>query len=125
MLNIHDPSQVSSIRDPDIRAWIELRFQQLFSDATYEANEHGYFIVVDDGDTVNQIEHVAGFSILDDPFYEVLELHEGNQSSGCYEMVIITNDEGYFISIWIPKHMGIDPDLLLMLSENVSLAVSA
>ena len=43
------------------------------------------------------------------PSFEALEEH-----SGCYEMVFILNDDGFGISIFIPKTGGIDADLLAM-----------
>jgi len=43
------------------------------------------------------------------PCFEALEEH-----ARCYEMVFILNDDGYGIDIFIPKVIGIDPELLAM-----------
>jgi hypothetical protein len=118
MRKITDPAQVSSIADPDIRHWISLRFSQLFPDVAYGPDEHGYFLVVEAGDTLESIEQAIGVSILDDFSYDILEAHDGSHSAGCYEMVFVTNDDGYFVSVWIPKASGIDGNLLSMLAEN-------
>jgi len=123
MPKITDPAQVSSIAEPDIRYWIALRFSQLFPDVAYDPDKHGYFLVVEASDTVAELEAEIGFPILDDFSYDILEVHDGQFGAGCYEMVFITNDDGYFVSVWIPKIEGIDRSLLAMLAENASPAV--
>jgi hypothetical protein len=43
------------------------------------------------------------------PSFEILVEH-----AHCYEMVFIISDDGYGIEVFIPKDLGIHPDLLAM-----------
>jgi len=46
------------------------------------------------------------------PSFEALEEH-----SHCFEMLFILSDNGFGIALFIPKHPGIDADLLAMCAE--------
>ena len=78
-------------------------------------------IVIELGDTANDLEAVMGFSILEGifdeshfgdedfaPSFEFAESH-GNQ---LFELVYIVSDGGYGYDIFIPNRPGIDPVLL-------------
>lgn len=66
MIVIRDPSAVSSIPNPDIRALATLRFDQICEGATctdddpYDADIHGYFVVAEPGDGVDMLEKEVG-----------------------------------------------------------------
>ena len=122
MLILRDPALARSITDPDIRALVEQRFREICAGEPYNYDQHGYSIVVEPGDTVMALEEESSCPILrnlfDDtrfgdpdfaPSCEALKEH-----SACYEMVFILNDDGFGISIFIPKTKGIDADLLAM-----------
>lgn len=125
MLILRDPALASSIVDPDIRGLVEQRFAEICAGEAYDYDLHGYMIVVEPGDSVESLEQETSCRILhnlfDDtrfgdpdfvPSFEALEEHPG-----CYEMVFILNDEGFGIDIYIPKQLGIDPELLAMCAE--------
>lgn len=125
MIILRDPSLASSIVDPDIRGLVEHRFSEICAGEAYDYDSHGYMIVVEPGDSVDSLEQETSCRILhnlfDDarfgdpdfaPSFEALEEH-----AGCYEMVFILNDEGFGIDIYIPKHPGIDAELLAMCAE--------
>ncbi|MBX9917947.1 MAG: hypothetical protein K2Y07_12045 [Nitrosomonas sp.] len=125
MIILHDPSLIHRITDPSIQALASHRFSQILSGEPYDYDHHGYMIVVEPGDSIESLESETCCSILhngfDDtnfgdsdftPCFEVLEDH-GN----CYEMLFILNDEGFAIDIFIPKHPGIDPQLLALCTE--------
>ncbi len=112
MIIIRDSVSMASIDDPLVR--------QRFSEISVAGEVH--FVIVQVGDSVAELERECGFPILtnmvddtrygDDgftPCFEVLEEHDR-----CYEMVFILNDDGYGIDIFIPKVIGIDPELLAM-----------
>ena len=118
MLILKSPSSFNSITDPDILKLIKLRHDQLGDEM------FGSLIIVEIGDTVEDIENEIGFCILtnlfDDvrfpdpdfaPCFEVLEDH-----SGCYEMLFLFSDGDDAIEIFIPK-VGVDPLLLAMCSQ--------
>ena len=120
MLVLRSPASTSSISDPYIRALVEQRFAEVFADEPYDAEQHGYFIVIEPGDTAAQLEAEVGWPILHDPFYESLEEHYG-----CYEMLFITNDDGFGITAIIPKAEGVDGDLLALCQSQATPAVIA
>jgi hypothetical protein len=130
MLVLNDPSLVDRIPDPDIRNLVQQRFSEVCAGEPYEYDRHGYMVVVEPCDSVEALEQEIGWPILQGlfngshygepdftPSFEVLEEH-----ASCYEMVFILSDGGSGIAILIPKHPGIDADLLAMCAEY---AVSA
>ena len=118
MLILKPPSSFDSITDLDILKLIKLRHDQLGDEL------FGSVIIVEAGDTVEDIEKEIGFSILtnlfDDvrfpdpdfmPSCEALEDH-GN----FYEILFLFSDGDDAIEIFIPK-VGVDPLLLSMCSQ--------
>ena len=115
MLIIQNRSQLHHIIHPDIHKLVTLRLAQLDSILTAP------MIIMENGDSLSDIEKELGFPILtnlfDDISYpdpdfvlscEVLEDH-----GGCYEMLFILGDGEEAVEIFIPKN-GIDPSLLSM-----------
>ena len=110
MLVLRDPEVAGSIvATPEIRRLVEQRFLDVCVDEPYEPDLHGYLIVVEPGDSVQDLEEESGC-----PFscFEVLE-----ELATCYEMVFTPGDGDFGIVIFIPKLAGIDPDLLAMCAE--------
>ena len=125
MLVLRDPNLISQIRNPHIRALVSLRFAQVCNGEPYDCNRHGYMVVVEPGDTVEQLEQETGCGITRDvfdetrygeadfaPSFEILEEHDA-----CYEMLFITNDEGFALDVFIPKEEGIPGDLLALCTD--------
>ena len=126
MLVLRDPSVASSIADNDIRELVEQRFEDICAGEEYEADLHGFMIVVEAGDSVDVLEAESGCPILRSyignarygdpefkPVFECLEEH-----AYCYEMVFVPGDGDFGIVIFIPKQDGIDPELLAMCAEH-------
>ncbi len=124
MIILKGPALASSIADPDIRGLAQQRFVQICAGEPYDYDTHGYMIVVEAGDTVDALEKETSCAILSDmfddvrfgdpdfsPSFEVLEEHHE-----CYEMLFITNDEGFGITLWISKKEEIAADLLALCS---------
>lgn len=131
MMILRDPSAVSGIANPDIRALVTLRFNQICEGATcteddpYDADILGYMIVVETSDTVDMLEAECGCPILHN--YLEPEIRFGNPDfvhsaevledhSYCYEMVFILGGD-FGISLFIPKIEGINPELLAMCAQ--------
>ncbi len=125
MLVLRDPSIASSIADNGIRELVEQRFKDICDGEKYEADLHGFMIVVEPGDSVDVLEAESGCPILRSyigndrygdpefkPVFECLEEHDA-----CYEMVFVPGDGDFGIVIFIPSLEGIDPDLLAMCAE--------
>lgn len=125
MLVLRDPSVASSIADNDIRELVEQRFEDICDGEEYEADLHGFMIVLEAGDSSDALEEESGCPILRSyignarfgdpdfrPVFECLEEH-----AFCYEMVFVPGDGDFGIVIFIPKQEGIDPELLAMCAE--------
>lgn len=135
MLILREPRFASRIVDPGICALVELRFAQIGQDEPYDAERHGYMVVVEPGDTVQALEQETSCAILHDliedipfgnpdftPSFDILEEHHGTDGTAFYEMLFITNDDGFGITFFVPKAEGIDGDLLAMCAEYATAA---
>lgn len=125
MLIVRDPASINGIPDPGIRALVNHRFFQILSGELYDYDQHGYMIVVEPGDNIESLESETSCPILHNTFdgsrygeadftpcFEALEEH-----ASCYEMLFILSDSGFGTELFIPKHPGIDADLLAMCAE--------
>lgn len=133
MLILREPQDACRIAHPGIRALIDLRFQQLghFQD--------GLLIVVEVGDSVDDLEKVSGMAILNDPFEDVpfghpdfspsfdyLEAHHDEaQHVYCYELHQDTGDDGLGTTLIVPAEEGIADGLLALCRAFATAAVDA
>jgi len=125
VLIVNSPQVALSIEDPDVRRLVWRRFQQITAGEVYDYDRHGELIVVEPGDTVAALEEESGCPILsnydgarfgDPDFWPSVEAIEDH--AGCYEIVVILNDDGFGVALFIPKQLGIDPDLLAMCAKH-------
>jgi hypothetical protein len=120
MLILRNSDDVLTIADQEIRELVSQRFLDIAAGDEYDDEIHGYFIVVEAGDSAVALETETGCPILYNhrrtirygelgyiPCFEMIEEH-----ATCFEMVFVINDGGYGIVISIPKDPSIDPDLL-------------
>lgn len=116
MLVLRDPEATHRIAAPEIRRLVEQRFLDICDGEPYEADLHGYMIVVEAGDSVQDLEEESGCPLYcaagSSPYFEVLE-----ELDTCYEMVFVPGDGDFGVVIFIPKLAGIDPDLLAVCAE--------
>ena len=119
---IRDPAETALITDPVLRHLIETTITALSEDYPYDPDVLGYFLIVEPGDTIAELDAQIGFSILanrwtgirvDAPgstqHFEVLEEH-----AGYFEMVFIVSDDGCNgIELIVPLR-GVAPELLAM-----------
>ena len=119
MIVLRDPQATSQITDPYIRDLVSLRWSQILAGEPYDYDRHGYMVVVEPGDTVEQLEQEIGLPILhglfddvpfghDDftPCFDILEEHSYEQHR-IYEMVFISNDDGFATTVFVPACEGI------------------
>lgn len=111
MIIIRDPTLADTIDDPGVRNLVATRYTQILMGEPYDYNQHGYMIVVEEGDSIADLEAETCCTISVDHMFEVLEEHDC-----CYEMLFILNDDGFAIALFIPKH-GTNADLLKLCSE--------
>jgi hypothetical protein len=126
MLVLNDPALADQVADEHIRALVRQRFAELSVDAPYDPNAIGYFVLVEPGDDIAQVERDSDCplfsSALDedvqygDPDYapscEFVEEHPN-----CYEVVFVFSDSAYGRIVFVPKASGIDPVLLRYCAE--------
>jgi hypothetical protein len=99
---------------------IEERMACMAQDEPFDPDLHGQIVVIEAGDSLDDISSAIDFNILTnsftglrfgepgyEPTFEVLE-----ESPDCYELVFTHGDGDDGIVIFIPKVVGIDPELL-------------
>ena len=125
MLVLHDPILSAGIFNKEIRSLVDRRFELLNADSPYDPKVHGFFVVLEEGDDLTELDRCLGFSILTNrlnqthfgeiaftPSFEILEEHYC-----CYEMVFVLSDDGYGVEIFIPKAKWIDSRLLAICQQ--------
>lgn len=136
MIVLRDPTWASRIANPCIRSLVERRFTEVCAGEAYTYGHHGYMVVVEPGDQVDALEQETGCGITRDlfddvrygnseftPSFEALEEHDDCKGNVFYEMLFITNDDGFGITLFIPKEEGIEGSLLAMCAEFASPAI--
>ena len=132
MLILRDPAVTSQVTDPSIHELVSLRFRQILAGEPYDYDRHGYMVIVESGDTVEQLEQEIGLpllrSLFDDddftPCFEILEEHTYENAVCIYEMVFISNDDGFATTVFVPACEGIPGDLLAMCRSFATPAVT-
>ncbi len=125
MIVLRDPQQLTQIAHPEIKTFLQQRFHDICAPEPYDPDEHGYFILVEPGDTSEQIELDTGYSLSKSlfngtvygdpdftPDFEYLEDH----GSFC-EAVFIFTDGGFGLVMIVPKEEGIDGKILELCTE--------
>ena len=125
MIVLRDPQQLTQVAQPEIKAFLRQRFHDICDPEPYDPDEHGFFILVEPGDTSEQIESATGYSLLKSlfkdtvygdpdftPDFEYLEDH-----GGFYEAVYIFTDSGFAVVMIVPKEEGIDVRILALCAE--------
>jgi hypothetical protein len=136
MLILRDPAATSQITDPYIHELVSLRWSQILAGESYDYDRHGYMVIVESGDTVEQVEQETSLAILhglfDDvpygdpdftPCFDILEEHT-YEKRRIYEMVFISNDDGFATTVFVPAAEGIPTDLLAMCRSFATPAVT-
>ena len=104
---IRSAIEADTVTDSNIRNLILERIQGIADDGPFDSVVHGYFVVVQTGDTVGDITAQIGFDLLSRPV-ELLE-----DCGTCWDLLYIIDDSGYGIELVIPKTVGV-PELLAM-----------
>lgn len=138
MVIVTDPSDLPRITNSAIRKLVALRLQQLHSPDDLDG-EPVELIVVEAGDAVSEIEQAIGIPILTSLFEDITYGHSDyvpptefierklchETGNTTFEMYVCLTDSGAGAAIFVPDEEGIDADLLLMLTEWATPAVSA
>ena len=137
MIVLRNPLTVGEVTDPYIRELVTLRFEQVMAGEPYDYDRHGYMVVVEVGDIVEQLEQEIKLPILhglfDDlpfgdpdftPCFEILKEHTYENAISIFEMVFISNDDGFATTLLVPASEGIPGDLLAMCRSFATPAVN-
>lgn len=111
---LRDPDAVltylSTGSTPSIGDLIQTRLAELLVDG-YSMEELVFFVIVEAGDTMSEVEAVLGgpmHSPGGHPLWECIQAHED-----CYEMVFVLSSTGYGTLVLVPHHNGSDELLTL------------
>ena len=137
MIVLRDPQTTSQITDPYIRELVSLRWSQVLAGEPYDYDRHGYMVVVEPGDTVEQLEQEIGLPVLhglfDDlpyghpdftPCFDFLERHTYENGNNIFEILIISNDDGFATTVFVPDSEGIPGTLLALCRSFATPAVT-
>ena len=102
-------TSASAITDPNISNLIHRHIEALADDIEFDSAVHGYFVVLEAGDTVEAINDRVGFDVLTKPV-EILE-----DCGAFWSALYIVDDTGYGIELFISKTDANDPRLLALL----------
>lgn len=135
MLVLHNLADAKGVTNTLIRQLAELRLRQL--QKMDEPEPTGWLIVVEAGDTVEQLEQEISLPILrslfDDcqfyhpdfsPCFEFMEEYKDEQNNTVYEAFYLASDSGVGTTLFIPECKGIEEDLLAMCRSWATPAVS-
>jgi hypothetical protein len=120
---LRDPLDVNALPFGLVRSLLTARFAELSQDEPYDPAVNGFFMVVEAGDAISDIDRVTGCPLQGNrystarmgdagflPDWECLTFHPGRDGSpGCFEMVFVISDDGYGVVIFIPDQPDIDP----------------
>ena len=125
MIVLRDPHPLTQVVQPEIKAFLRRRFHDICDPEPYDPDGHGFFILVEPGDTSDRIESATGYSLLKSlfnntvygdldfsPDFEYLEDH-----SGFFEAVFIFTDGGFAVVMIVPKEESIDAGILSLCNE--------
>ncbi|MBU2571019.1 MAG: hypothetical protein KJ725_13515 [Gammaproteobacteria bacterium] len=125
MIILRSPHDLQRVTSPALQLFLRQRFRAICEPEPYDPDEHGFFIVLEPGDTSENIESATGYapmkSLFSDahygdpefmPDFEYLEGH-----GEFFEAVYILNDGGFAVVLIVPKLQGIDEAILALRTE--------
>ena len=118
---IRDASEAITLPE-EIRSLVQQRIEMLSEEDAYDPDVHGYFIVVEEQDSLARLNEQLGFHVLCNrfngaqfgdpafrPSFEFIEEH-----ATCFEMVFVLSDDGFGVEVLLPKDCTVDPNLLAL-----------
>ena len=118
---VRDHSTNDQISSLQIRELVQQRINDL-GGVAFDADELGYFLVVESSDALEALSAQLGFDMLRNRFTGIRFNATGFTPSfefieelpACYDMVFVLDDTGIGVEIFVPKEEDIDPDLIAM-----------
>jgi hypothetical protein len=125
MLAVRNPADIGHVQDPDIRALISERIPILTDGEPYDPDTHGYFIIMEPGDTADALAARMRFPVLENRFLpkafgdpgfapcaEVIEEHPR-----FFDVVYVIGDAGFGINLFVLKQPGVPAEILAMYAQ--------
>ena len=122
---LRDLTAIDRVPDPEVRGLIELRIRELSEFSNDVFADLLFFVVVEQGDSIGDVDSVLGFSILSNrfdgtrfgdrgftPSWDVLA-----EFDRCYELVYVLGDDGCGVTVLVTKAGGVSACLLAMCRE--------
>jgi len=125
---MRDPTDVDALPAGRVRSLLLQRIAELSIDEPFDPAVHGFFVIVESGDGIDDIEQASGCSLLSNRFsparygdadfvpdWDLLEFHPGSEGEpGYFEFTFVLSDDGFGVVLLSPDIEGIDPDLLAL-----------
>lgn len=110
----------SNIINVHIRHFLERRFLTIADGDEFDPDIHGYALLIEPGDKLEDLLLDAEASIIkglveESPYVIPPECAEDHAEF--YDVVFVPGDGDYGITVIIPKLPGVDPELLAICSE--------
>lgn len=105
---IRDLAGAVEIPDLAIRNLVLERIAAIADDSPFDSTVHGYFVVVEAGDSLEAINARVGLDLLSRTV-EILD-----DCGVCWSLLYILDDSGYGIELFVPKTEGAPPELLAL-----------
>lgn len=124
---IQNLQSLSSITNVHIRHLLEQRFLGIADGEGFDADIHGYALIVEPGDKLEDLLTNPDSSITkglveSSPYVVPPECIE--EHPAFYDLVFVPGDGDYGITVIIPKQPGVDPKLLSICAEIATPAPS-
>lgn len=118
---IRTDSDLDAVEDPELQALIRQRISET-AEYVDHFSELVYFVIVQPGDDIADIDEALGFPILSNrfdgihfgqagitPSWDVLAEH-----AGWFELVFVTGDDGNGVTLFVSRTQGTPAELLTM-----------
>lgn len=79
---------------------------------TYDSSVHGFFLIVEAGEGLEDISRALGRDV-DQDSWEYVDEH-----ADCYEMVCVLADSGWGVVVIVPKNSKVDSGLLEVCTQQ-------
>lgn len=115
MIKVIDLAGAAQIANPAISDLVLERIAAIADDIPFDSTVHGYFVIVEAGDTLAAINAKVGFDLLSRTV-EILA-----DCGACWSLLYILDDSGFGAEIFVAKTVGMPPELLALCQSRAHL----
>jgi hypothetical protein len=103
---IRSTLEAEGIADIAIHRLILERIQGIADDIPFDSHVHGFFVIVEAGDTLEAINANLGFDLL------TRQVEIAQDCGTCWDLLLIMDDSGFGIELFLHKVDGMSVELL-------------